>query len=419
MTKSLPRAGSRHRGLKGARSTVPATRRAPRATNAPIAPGQLLALFAATDLEALIDAAFPLLRATVPCDFVSAFYRSAGNGLLKSRDSLGREYSAAHMRRHVALNPAIPFAAANRGLKILPTRVGLPGTSGELRKTAFYREIMQPEGWRHSVALCFWGAPAADFPVFVAGVNRSDGAGDFSKREITRLERVHPFIDCAVTRLHDDEAARNVIDSMAIAARGSARGFAILDRHLRLVQASPTARRMCAAWVVGAVRGRPAGDDSRGWRLPPVLGAGCCELHDEWQSAVRANPDVAGPRRSRVVHARNPALTAVITLVVSNATGLAEPSFLLELNRAVHGAALKTPDQSVPVLRRMTPAETAVALVLADGLSNQEIADRLGKSTHAVKFLLHRIYQKTGIPSRAALVAALRAGPTRRSSTAG
>ena len=52
-----------------------------------------------------------------------------------------------------------------------------------------------------------------------------------------------------------------------------------------------------------------------------------------------------------------------------------------------------------------------MALILADGLSNQEIADRLGKTVPAVKFLLHRIYQKTGIPSRAALVAVLRAQP--------
>ena len=139
-------------------------------------------------------------------------------------------------------------------------------------------------------------------------------------------------------------------------------------------------------------------------------------MRGEWQAAVRANPDAAGLRCSRVLDARDPAMTASITLVGSAATGLAEPSFLLEFNRIVHGVALTTPDHSVPLLRKMTPAERAVALVLADGLSNQEIADQLGKSTHAVKFLLHRIYEKSGIPSRAALVAVLRAGPARRPS---
>ena len=95
---------------------------------------------------------------------------------------------------------------------------------------------------------------------------------------------------------------------------------------------------------------------------------------------------------------------------------LAEPTFVLELDRRVHGVTLDTPDRSVPMLQKMTAAERAVAMVLADGFSNQEIADQLGKTVDAVKFLLHRIYQKTGIPSRAALVAVLRARPNRRRS---
>ena len=117
-----------------------------------------------------------------------------------------------------------------------------------------------------------------------------------------------------------------------------------------------------------------------------------------------------------MLHTQDPSLTASITLVGPNTTGLAEPTFLLELDRRVHGVALTAQDRSVPVLRTLTEAEREVALVLADGLSNQEIADRLGKTIHAVKFLLHRIYQRTGVPSRAALVAVLRAGPKRRAS---
>lgn len=62
----------------------------------------------------------------------------------------------------------------------------------------------------------------------------------------------------------------------------------------------------------------------------------------------------------------------------------------------------------------LTPAEREVARVLAEGLSNQEIADRLGKSVHAVKFLLHSIYARTGISNRTQLVVVMhsgRAGP--------
>lgn len=417
MTERRTRQKPRPPRPKERRATAPPLRRKPRAAATRIAPGRLLALFASRDIESLIEAVFPLLRAAVPCDFISAFYRSSGNGLLKARDSLGREYGAAYMIRQVALNPAIPYAVAHPGIRLLPTRIGLPRPDAELQRTDFYREVMQVEGWRHSVALCFWADPAGEMPILVVGVNRREGSRDFSKRDLVRLERVYPFIDCAVTRLHEQELAHSVIDSMTIAARGSARGFAILDRHFRLVKASPTARGICAEWLDGGAVGATGGDNTPGWRLPPMLAAGCRALQEEWHAGVRANPGLVGLRRSRVVHARNFTLTASLTLVSPGTTGLAEPSILIEFNRVTDGAALNAPEQAEPLLRTLTAAERAVAVTLAEGLSNQEIADRLGKSTHAVKYLLHRVYQKTGMPGRTALVAALRAGPVSGSSS--
>jgi DNA-binding CsgD family transcriptional regulator len=369
---------------------------------------RLLALFAAKDLDALIDTAFHTLGATVACDFASAFYRSTGDGLFKQRDSRGREYGPALMRRYMELTPALQIAMTNRGIKILPTSTGLPRSVVALKRTAFYREIMQPQGWRHAVALCFWGDPPATSPVFVTSVYRGQGQSDFSEQDIGKLACLHPFIDSAVNRVHEREAATTIRDGMALAVHDGMRGLAILDRHLLLVQANQVARQLCAAWVDDGTA-RHTEDSSATWCLPTVLESECRELDDEWQSLVRADPDAADLRRHRqVVHARVPGLTASITMICPSTAGLAEPTFVLEFDRRVHGVALETPDGSVPVLQKLTAAERAVALVLADGFSNQEIADRLGKSVHAVKFLLHRIYEKTGVPNRAALVAVLR-----------
>ena len=93
-------------------------------------------------------------------------------------------------------------------------------------------------------------------------------------------------------------------------------------------------------------------------------------------------------------------------MICRNTTSLSNPSFVIELER------VERPDDPSLLLQKMTAGERAVAMVLLDGLSNQEVADQLAKSVEAVKFLLHRIYQKTGISNRAALVAALRAGNT-------
>jgi DNA-binding CsgD family transcriptional regulator len=383
--------------------------RASLGAEASIGADQLLEVFAAKDLEALIDAAFRLVRATVTCDFASAYYRSAGDGLMKSRTSDGRVYEAAFMRRSLELNPAIPLAAASPGVRLLHTRAALPRATSELVASAFFREVMQPQGWRHSVALCFWGEPVGELPIFVVSADRRDGRRDFSDRELARLGRIHPLVDCAVNRLQAQEAATNVADSMAIAVYEGAIGFAILDRHRRLVRASAVARQMCTAWAAESASA-PAIDMPRMWRLPAVLETGCRELLDEWRSAVHADPDVTGLHRRHVANDRDPTLTASITLVGPDVPGLGEPTFLLEFGRLVHGVAMKAPDWTTPLLKRLTEAERAVALVTAEGLSNQEIADRLGKTVHAVKFLLHRIYRRTGVPGRAALVALMRAG---------
>jgi len=119
-----------------------ASARVPRARHGVAPPGavavdlgvesrQLLALFTAKNLDALIKTAFTVIGAAVECDFVSALHRNVGNGLLRERDSRGREYGPAFMRRYAELTPAIPLVMSNPGIKILTTRTGLPGSTVE------------------------------------------------------------------------------------------------------------------------------------------------------------------------------------------------------------------------------------------------------------------------------------------------
>jgi DNA-binding CsgD family transcriptional regulator len=263
------------------------------------------------------------------------------------------------------------------------------------------------------VALCFWGDRPAKFPILVTTAYRREGRRDFSEHDVETLERLHPFIDCAVNRVSEREAAETLHDGILMTARRGPQGFAILDRDLVPVQVDRVARQLCAVWVDNG-EGTETADSSLTLQLPPAFAAECRKLHDEWQALVRTDPDGTGERcQRRIAHPCVPGLTASITMVSPSTTGLTEPTFVLELDRRVHGVSLDAPDRSLPIVLNLTTAQRAVALVLADGFSNQEIAERLGKSVHAVKFLLHRIYEKSGVPNRAALVAVLR--PRRKS----
>ena len=53
---------------------------------------------------------------------------------------------------------------------------------------------------------------------------------------------------------------------------------------------------------------------------------------------------------------------------------------------------------------RLTPQELQIAIVVAEGLTNRDVATRLFLSTKTVEFHLTRIYRKLAIHSRSELV---------------
>ena len=73
--------------------------------------------------------------------------------------------------------------------------------------------------------------------------------------------------------------------------------------------------------------------------------------------------------------------------------------------------ALRPPQRPLGSHETLTPRELEVLELLASGLSNKEIADRLGVSFHTVKFHVNAILGKLGASSRTEVVAlAARAG---------
>jgi len=369
------------------------------------------ALYAARTFERFTDAAFQLLLAAVDTDCVSVFYRSAGDRMLLERDSRGREFDAAFTARHAELTPAIRLGMARPGVKLLPTRTGLTISDEELRASAFYREVMQVQGWRHAVAACFWDDPPGAFPLLVFSVKRSEGDPDFSDADLSALEMAHGFIEPAVRRIQELAAASAVHDAMSDPLRQQTRGMLVLDSRLHVVHSNTTARRLCTRLHAE----RPFRTGARRPAVPePVLDA-CRALSEERSLLLQENPTAALiPRARQVSLPAAPGVTASVTMICREVSGVIESSFVIELDDASErerDALLLTFPPG------LTPAECDVAAALAEGLSNQEIADRLGKSVHAVKFLLHSIYAKTGIGNRARLVAVLR-GSTPRSASA-
>jgi DNA-binding NarL/FixJ family response regulator len=111
------------------------------------------------------------------------------------------------------------------------------------------------------------------------------------------------------------------------------------------------------------------------------------------------------PRAQITIRALDPRLRAQIALRLE---GLGDIS--VETNEAAAGAAVNgthLPDAAVETSTAepaLTPRETEVLSLLAEGLANKEIASSLAFSTHTAKFHVESILRKLDAANRAEAV---------------
>ena len=357
---------------------------------------RLLAMHGATDTDEFIEAVFALLEATVACEFTLANLQNLDGVPLLARDSLGREFGIEYMERFFKANPSVGYVMMRPGLRILHTKDHLPPDE-KLKTMPFYTDFMQPENWRHSVALLFWGffppLPQNAFCVF-----RSEAQPDFDEDDLARLRLVHPHINTALKRLKKQLKARSTDDRITALLNSLPGNATLLDWDLRITNMSTSARRLSAQWS-----GRMNESLPRALELPQELLDACAEMKEAWRTALHENPQ-AQLLNKRVI--TRGALTAEITMVLQQESVLAHPGFLVRLNEAAPKA--ETPRGDLDALATLSPGEREAVLLVGEGLINPEIAARIGISVAAVKLRLHGAFKKLNVRNRTQLVAMLR-----------
>jgi DNA-binding NarL/FixJ family response regulator len=117
-------------------------------------------------------------------------------------------------------------------------------------------------------------------------------------------------------------------------------------------------------------------------------------------AAAHAHTGGAVPPRDVLNVSEMLGLPGRLVIDLAAAEELGQPMLVLQVHRTAPVA-----------LRGLTPREGEVAALVATGLGNKQIATRLGISLPTVKDHVHRILVKTGLPSRAAVAAAVMGAP--------
>jgi DNA-binding NarL/FixJ family response regulator len=83
---------------------------------------------------------------------------------------------------------------------------------------------------------------------------------------------------------------------------------------------------------------------------------------------------------------------------------LGTPSWAQRAEAELHATGETARKRSIPALSQLTPQELKIAGLVAEGLTNRDIAAQLFLSPRTIDYHLHKVFSKLGIRSRAELI---------------
>jgi DNA-binding CsgD family transcriptional regulator len=171
-----------------------------------------------------------------------------------------------------------------------------------------------------------------------------------------------------------------------------------LDAHGVVLFATDEAHKLCALWNEGLKEGRH--EPAAGLRLPAGIGRLLSEVSNNG-----CDPIASGVRMR---HPDKPELAVTIHMGSSLPQATSRPYCLLMfVTDAPLAPSTESASSAERTLRQLSPSERRVALLVAEGLRNEDIAQRLQRSRRTVEYQLHAIFRKLDMTRRTQLVRVL------------
>jgi DNA-binding CsgD family transcriptional regulator len=357
----------------------------------------LLDLQGALDLESFWRANLRLLQSVLPHHSCSLML-----GIVDLEPHEGRHFVAREQEPDnqpvTSLSIARPYLAAHPQVKMYTyTEILHEDPRAHQRRVERERQF---RGWNEFVHLAFWNG---SHPDAVLSIRRSEEQGDFLPEEREFLASLHPVIDAGLRRLRVFEQERGRRAGMERFISGLPIPVMFLGPDRTVEFATPEAYDLCAVWNHGFKEAR-ALNARRCFRLPEQIEEACVRLGEIWDRAA-GDGRAVGVESARVEHPEIGQLLAKVDVSQPFRGALVRPGFWVTLSceRNLDGANTELKAGALHQLQFLTPSERRVALLVAEGLRNQDVARRLGKSPRTVDFQLNVIYRKLGVRGRTEL----------------
>jgi len=335
------------------------------------------ALQRTVDLEGFWAASLNLVSSALPHHSCSLMF-----GIEDYQPRAARHHVTQAQRRDympaTSLSVSRPFLQAHPQVRLYTYSEIVSQDPGARRRRLALEEPV--EEWADFVHLAFWhdARPAA-----VLSIRRSEAQPRFTQDELGFLEAVYPMIDAALYRLRalEEERAKNLVFEQLL--RATAAPALLVDAQGQVLFATEAAHSVCALWNAAGEGGLP--------RIPEEL--------PELLARQQLTSGMVMDHPNLPLSLRLSLCTPQSGLFSSGAYGM------LTFSQGGTDARLPRP---ASVLDRLSPSERRVALLVASGLRNGQVAERLSRSRRTVESQLNSIYGKLDIDCRTQLVNLLR-----------
>lgn len=261
-----------------------------------------------------------------------------------------------------------------------------------------YNEFYLPQNIHYKLSISL---AAKGKTLGLIGIFRARDHQDFSKSEVAKARILVPHL---TTALENASSIRDNGDARAFPEETNAPdrlfGIVVLDHELHPVHWNSEAKELCMALL--RRERHDARDGAEGTFLSQEVVDDCLALKGLFDGGERNRPF----RNQRIIEARDGRKIRVISsLEQLSIKGASGPRFLIYLADVSEGHKLR--EESLRERYQLTKREADIALCVCQGLTNDEIGERLFISRYTVETHLKNIFNKTNVKHRAGLAGLL------------
>ena len=265
---------------------------------------------------------------------------------------------------------------------------------GELKASEYYRDYMLPMGVEQIIGFDLSLGDGVDVRLRVTRNTGDDLFGEQDKQLLTAtIEHLQQAVEIYM-KLQSAQLERELY----LAAMGEmAMGVIVLDEKARVIRKNEAAERLLAADNGLLLRGEKVVIDDRD-ENKQLIG------YVEEILALHKRGETAAPRVCKTEFAPGVLKLAILLRAIPANQGPKsnQPCIALFISDPQHRR--EAPTSALTALFGFTPAESALAMRLANGLTLDEASQELGVSRNTAKSHLSAVFSKTGVTRQTKLV---------------